>query len=548
MKTYRTQEWGNVGDNPLLGVRNRLKEVREGLPFHSHWRNRNFINSLSTFSYHCWRTPYCTLSYVRGDITRLADDLRNDLEISVEEARGKTSLPESTIRHWILRPGTTEFDMSSFRGYLMQKAYDHVWRLEIWREQNEEQRRRLMPALSDVNLEAEEAEEEDEEDEEYEEDEEEEDEEAEKAWDKERAKLDADREAHEALDADIKDLDKHNQELQRAHERGTLSNPTVVSPRSPTGNAGPSKFTPVFQNQPTSPSLHKGKSMSTTPKGARKPPRKDATPPNVAGPSHSAASPQSFAAPSLAAPAPHSSVEPWNLPTPNWAFTYKPGMLAQLGLEVGKFGNDGTDVTIPPNKIPRPGTAGNPDQPKPKAFSWNWGLYTILAKMPGGKARLEPLYQMCLEWCPIMKANNGTCRHSLSVNDKVFFAEDGWWRLADVNEYRKKEPGPEKGVAPQSNWKGSKASSQESERLQAVSPTPAKHASSQSFTSSSSQSPEQPTSNIRLSVDLPAPGSEFTAINRPASVPAVQRKPLPSGPAKRKHDDEEDDSERANKR
>jgi hypothetical protein len=154
------------------------------------------------------------------------------------------------------------------------------------------------------------------------------------------------------------------------------------------------------------------------------------------------------------------------VPTPQWAIKYQPGNLPLLGLEPEKWGDDITAYA--PGKMPRPGRAFATDPSAPsRKFEWNWGLYTLLARIPGGRAKLDVLYQMCVEWCPAVnlkshhtvkekkekkEKKNSTCRHSLSQND-CFISEDKMWRLANIGETKVKKPGPEKNKNPALTWK-----------------------------------------------------------------------------------------------
>jgi hypothetical protein len=570
MGTRTRRDWGNDASNPLLEVRDRLEKVREYLPADSHWRDQDFILALSTFSYHCWSSPYSYFNDIRKDIQTVADELKEDLKLAYRAAQGEQPLRESPASWWIMGDGT-HLDLDSVHRHLHRKGDQHTLKVEKWRVETAQQRERLAPALGG------------------------EQEEIQKAWDKETAKQIADREADKRLDAQMEDLDKDNQELQRAHERKTLENPTAVSPRSHTADAGPRKSAPTAQNQPTEPSRHKRKLAS------RKLQRQDGTPPTVAGPSHLTAPAQSLAPSGLRAPAPLLSAEPWKLPTPEWAKTYRKGMLGHLGLVPGRYGKQGNDVITPPNKVPRPEAgAGEPDRPEPNPMKWPWGLYTILARMPGGKAKLNVLYGMCLEWCPTIEPKNESCRHCLSSNGEYFFSENNWWRLSDIGEERIKRAGPKKGVRPQDSWRKAKTSTQvsetktgrargkqvetvaleepsmhdrpygrdsghmgerqapvfssyqeidaayphgqdreSSEGSQSVSPTPTNPLFSQLSAASSPQSPPPPTGDRRLSVAVPASERQFTPINRPASVPRTNRTLLPSVPAKRKCEDED---------
>lgn len=289
------------------------------------------------------------------------------------------------------------------------------------------------------------------------------------------------------------------------------------------------------------------------------------SPHTVVGSSHPAASLQSFAAEVLSTPFPQLSTQPLDLPTPKWASTYQPGMLPSLGLEVGKYGKEGTDVIVPPMKMNRPGKPGNPDRPRP--FDWNWGVYTILAKIPGGKAKLNVLYRLCLEWCPALeesKRSNDSCRHCLSApkNKKYFFLmpdgkESGWWRLADIGEgeQRKSNPGPTPGVDPRENRRNAKASSKSSqeendddemaapEESSMIDPTNREidevdvaqaQAAGVHAQRGNTESP------ITSPIESEAAIRQWTPVNRPASVPLLRRVPLPSGPTKRKSDKKEE--------
>jgi hypothetical protein len=178
-----------------------------------------------------------------------------------------------------------------------------------------------------------------------------------------------------------------------------------------------------------------------------KPKRKDPSPPTMAGPRHPAAHPLSTGS--------IQSTEP----IPQWARAYQRGMLGHLGLQRGEWGNDIT-VNVQ-GKMSRPGNSNSStetDETERKAFNWNWGLYTLLARIPGGRASLDVLYRVCLEWCDLLvdtKGSNGSCRHSLSTQP-CFISEDYLWRLANISEKTVKKPGPAKGEKPFEKWKKTK--------------------------------------------------------------------------------------------
>jgi hypothetical protein len=222
-------------------------------------------------------------------------------------------------------------------------------------------------------------------------------------------------------------------------------------------------------------------------------------------------------------------------PSPQWARTYQRGMLNQLGLKRGEWGNSITaDV---PGKMERLGNANSSTEmngTERKAFSWNWGLYTLLAKIPGGRASLEVLYRMCLEWCDLLeetKRSNGSCRHSLSTQP-CFISENGVWRLAIKNEEKVKKPGPPKEQDPADSWKAAKVGATKASA--AKGPTNQKSESATSKIPGVSQpptthfSPPRPSLSNIQQIELPSPtGSSSSQSSTPIS-PSLSTQSCPS--------------------
>jgi hypothetical protein len=250
---------------------------------------------------------------------------------------------------------------------------------------------------------------------------------------------------------------------------------------------------------------------------------RDPSPPPVAGPSLPARLPPSIG-----------SIQSTK-PNPQWARTYQRGMLDHLDLKRGEWGNDITVNT--PGKMERPGNANSSTDmsgTERKAFSWNWGLYTLLAKIPGGKASLEVLYRMCLEWCDLLeetKRSNGSCRHSLSTQP-CFISEDDVWRLANSNEEKVKKPGPPKLQNPSDTWKKAKVGATNASAAKGPTNQQSKSATSKSPGVSQSptthSSPPRPSLSNIQQIELPSPtGSSSSQSSTPIS-PSLSTQSCPS--------------------
>jgi hypothetical protein len=274
------------------------------------------------------------------------------------------------------------------------------------------------------------------------------------------------------------------------------------------------------------------------PKSRKKPKRKNPLKSTIAGTSQPAPSPQSF-----------NGNKPWNQPSPHWAFkgNYEAGKLSQLGLEPGNWGEH-IDIIVPPGKCPRKGNAGIAVGSNRKPFSWNWGLHTILARIPGGKAQMNVLYEMCLEWCSgeggLKRSGitNQSCRSALTKGREFFSnSEDEIWRLADLGEEYTKKPGGKKGNGPHdlTEKNGDESSKKAAKRQQSEHPSPSGLSSDQCSTpaTSFSSSPQLSSGNTQTPPSSVSPKPSPTAGN---SSTAAQRTRLPS---KRKRAEGDDNSE-----
>ena len=273
------------------------------------------------------------------------------------------------------------------------------------------------------------------------------------------------------------------------------------------------------------------------PKSRKKPKRKNPLKSTIAGTSQPAPSPQSF-----------NGNKPWNQPSPHWAFkgNYEAGKLSQLGLEPGNWGEH-IGIIVPPGKCPRKGNAGIAVGSNPKPFSWNWGLHTILARIPGGKAQMNVLYEMCLEWCSgeggLKRSGitNQSCRSALTKGREFFSnSEDEIWRLADLGEEYTKKPGGKKGNGPRDlTEKNGESSKKAAKRQQPEHPSPSGLSSDHCSTpvTSFSSPPQLSSSNTQTPPSSASPTASPTAGN---SSMVAQRTRLPS---KRKRAEGDDNSE-----
>jgi hypothetical protein len=277
-------------------------------------------------------------------------------------------------------------------------------------------------------------------------------------------------------------------------------------------------------------------------KSRKKPKRKNPSPSAIAGTSQPAPSLQSF-----------NGNKPWDQPSPHWAFkgNYEAGKLSQLGLEPGNWGEH-IDIIVPPGKCPRKGNAGIAVGSNRKPFNWNWGLYTILARIPGGKAQMNVLYEMCLEWCSgeggLKRSGitNQSCRSALTKGREFFSnSEDEMWRLADLGEEYTKKPGGKKGNGPcdLTEKNGDESPKKAAKRQQSEHPSPSGLNSDQCSTpaTSFSSSPQLSSGNTQSLPSSVSPSPSPTAGN---SSTAAQRTRLPS---KRKRAEGDDNSEMAAK-
>jgi len=539
--------------------------VKKELPNNTLWSDRWCTRYLATFAKYCWAFPFYYVDYVKKDIAEMVDMLMEDLDLAVR-ARGENSLPESPISRWYKMGGSDVVMFYMFRDHLTWRGHMYTTKAKGLRW-NDVEKRPMLP-LEDNKQ-------------------------AKKVWEQLETRQAAERVRDETLNAVLK----------REERRRLEREPARVAPKRPNPESGRKSTS----NDISKPSRPKGKSTSTAKEPTTKLQRQVTSPQTVAGPGHSATPIQSFAGPSSSAPVPQLSAQPWNLPTPEWASTYQLGMLPFLGLEVGKYGKEGTDVIVPPNKMGRPGKPGNPVESK--AFSWNWGIYTLLAKIPGGKAKMSVLHQMCQEWCPVLKVEGSdtpykSCRHALTSKCTHFFltpddspgSKGGWWDLSDigVGEQRKRQAGPPPRVNPRTNWGTAKAPSDSSQMededddkampeepsmtdpvyginpgnfpqtrnsvsskqgrqwksfddVDAFLAATAPVSPAQTSTAGSS-SPQNSAGNTVSPISSPADSQEaerqWTPVNRTASVSLVHRTPPPSGLAKRKAVTKEDnDSE-----
>jgi hypothetical protein len=249
---------------------------------------------------------------------------------------------------------------------------------------------------------------------------------------------------------------------------------------------------------------------------------------------------------------PSRSAPPPGLPTNNlpsnfpWATNYVEGNLHILGLKAGVWGSE-TDAPSHPGKMPRSGKGHTSDGPKRRPFDLNWGLYTILARIPGGEATLDVLYKYCLEWCNII-GKRESCRRTLSYYDEFFTFNSrdiisgkkiSLWRITDVGEIQIKKPGPKRKMEDGNDV------DQPRKHKRSKGPIPcSKSGTSQSSTSeTSSAAPQSSPAETTTPLSVHTPSSppvdpsvstmpDFTPINRPSPV-ACGRTALPSSSAKK---------------
>jgi len=233
----------------------------------------------------------------------------------------------------------------------------------------------------------------------------------------------------------------------------------------------------------------------------------------------------------------------------DWASDYQKGKLPLLGLEVGNWGPH-----IEVNTRGRERRPGNPgDSTKNKPFSWNWGFYTILSRIPGGKATTGVLRAMCVEWSGNLLVPNNSARHC--TQHQSFYLIPGpnntkgkFWRIKEMNEEKPpSNSGPPPGQNPAVTWGKNKLNNSTPSDTPGCS-TPQSPLSSGSRSSSSSHTSAGDTiSPASTHTSISTPSSGFTPINRQSSS-SSERALLPSSPTKRRAEEEDDDFEQSNKR
>lgn len=119
----------------------------------------------------------------------------------------------------------------------------------------------------------------------------------------------------------------------------------------------------------------------------------------------------------------------------SWAADFKRGQSTDLGLEQGKF----QQTTI---KGKKPLVLRNPNEPSIAA-----AMYTILARVPGGKMTRPSLDKTLMEWLPDVASNKRqsfrralTQERSLAAERARVGGRDMWiWRILGVDEMRPKD-------------------------------------------------------------------------------------------------------------
>lgn len=101
---------------------------------------------------------------------------------------------------------------------------------------------------------------------------------------------------------------------------------------------------------------------------------------------------------------------------------------------------------------PQTGDGGDMNNPP----CWNFLSYALIAISPWGKLQSRVIYNLALAWCPELKPNNDSFRHSLATND-AFRSNKPYHRLSWVTEPTK--PGAMKGKGKRSSTKESPARS-----------------------------------------------------------------------------------------
>lgn len=190
-----------------------------------------------------------------------------------------------------------------------------------------------------------------------------------------------------------------------------------------------------------------------------------------------------------------------------WMTEYQEGHLSELGLTKGAYHGDATQ--IPSDKQSRPGNAGG--NAAGSLPSVNWVIWTLLARVPGGRMSFNVIWETGLEWIPGMKdTKNQTWRRMLSVHDAFRWTDDSCWRLANIGEPKqKKKPG---GVQRKDKSKGE-------DEQQMIAP----EASLGSTTPPQLTEPASPLYDRSLS-----PSRQFTPINGSPSAEPASRSPPPS--------------------
>jgi hypothetical protein len=111
-----------------------------------------------------------------------------------------------------------------------------------------------------------------------------------------------------------------------------------------------------------------------------------------------------------------------------------------------------TALGLAPGEYPKIHVTGKREQTGrvrgQNVVDWNFLLYIVLAVAPGGKMKLNTIFNICLAWCDKLAPINATCRHNLTTkvefinfvdSSEVYDKNDTWWRLANEGEIQIKK-------------------------------------------------------------------------------------------------------------
>lgn len=126
-----------------------------------------------------------------------------------------------------------------------------------------------------------------------------------------------------------------------------------------------------------------------------------------------------------------------------WPYVYKPGQLAVLRLEAGRYGTDDFVPVVDQRLVTAPAAARVVAAEGGKPITWPSALWHILSRTPGGVMSLDCLFRTALEWCPAIanrtnREENQACRSALcKKKDIMYFTRTGAgnlhaWKIIDA--------------------------------------------------------------------------------------------------------------------